>query len=104
MSRSYKKTPFVKDKQSSKWGKRYCNKRVRKAKDVPNGKAYRKLTEPWDFIYDYSHIEWEWEVRRGWEATQKAKAQGVGIDAWHWYNEDTLEEQLVQWRKWYKNK
>lgn len=54
MSRSYKKYPFCKDRDSSKWGKRYCNKVVRKTKDIPNGKAYRKLVEPWDFIYDYS--------------------------------------------------
>lgn len=30
MSHSYKKYPFCKDRQSSKWGKRYCNKIVRK--------------------------------------------------------------------------
>lgn len=57
MSRSYKHYPFVKDRDSCKWGKRYCNKIVRKTKDIPNGKAYRKLVEPWDYIYDYSCSE-----------------------------------------------
>ena len=65
MSRSYKHYPFVKDRDSSKWGKRYCNKRVRKAKNIPNGKAYKKLTEPWDYIYDYSFSE-TWEEYLQW--------------------------------------
>ena len=65
MSRSYKHYPFCKDRQSSKWGKRYCNKRVRNAKDIPNGKAYRKLTEPWDFIYDYACSE-TWKEYQQW--------------------------------------
>ena len=42
MSRSYKKYPSVKDRDSSKWGKRYCNKKVRKTLDIPNGNAYMK--------------------------------------------------------------
>lgn len=103
MSRSYKKFPFVKDRESCKWGKRYCNKKVRKTKDVPNGKAYRKVVSSWDYIYDYCHYEPKENVVRGWESAQKAKAQGV--DAWfYWYDQDTLEDALVQWKKWYLNK
>lgn len=60
MSRSYKKFAWVKDRKSSKWGKRYCNKQIRKIEDIPNGKAYKKLIERWDYIYDYgSHTTWK---------------------------------------------
>lgn len=57
MSRSFKKYPFCKDRKSCKWGKRYANKVVRKTKDIPNGKFYKKVIEPWDYIYDYSFSE-----------------------------------------------
>jgi len=60
MSRSFKKFPFVKDRDSSKWGKRKCNKKVRKTKDIPNGKAYKKIAERWDYIADY-HFYSTWE-------------------------------------------
>lgn len=100
MSRSWKKYPFVKDRQNCKWGKRYCNKIVRKTKDVPNGKAYRRLVEPWDYIYDYSCVEFKEDVIKGWEANQKAKAQGVNLWTF-WHDEETLEEELIQWKKWY---
>lgn len=54
MSRSYRKPWFVDGYGSKrkKWQKRYANKRVRKTLDVPNGKAYRKITNPWDIV-DY---------------------------------------------------
>ena len=98
MSRSWKHFPFVKDRQSSKWGKRYCNKKVRKAKDVPNGKAYRKLVEPWDYIYDYSCSVFKKDIIKYWEATQKSIAQGV--KGWeNWYDAETLEEELNIWKK-----
>lgn len=103
MSRSYKKYPFVKDRDSAKWGKRYCNKKVRRTKDVPNGKAYRKLTEPWDFIYDFSHSEFKEEVIQKWESAQKDKINGVRNYV-NWYQDETLEEALLDWYKSYKRK
>lgn len=103
MSRSYKKYPFVKDRNSAKWGKRYCNKRVRKTKDIPNGRAYKKLTEPWDFIYDYCHSETKAEVIQKWESAQKDKANGVS-NYINWYRDETLEEALLDWKKSYINK
>lgn len=52
MSRSYKKTPVVKDHESGKWGKNQANRKVRRCKNViANGKAYRKVYNPWD-IHD----------------------------------------------------
>lgn len=52
MSRSYKNTPTV-IIHPTKNGKhkRLANKRIRHAKDVPSGKAYRKL-------YDSSNIKY----------------------------------------------
>lgn len=103
MSRSYKHYPFAKDRDSCKWGKRHCNKKVRNTKDIPNGCAYKKLVEPWDYIYDYCHTEFKKDVIKGWESTRKSKAQGV--DGWYnWYDADTLEEELIQWKKWYLSK
>jgi hypothetical protein len=52
MSRSFKKTPIIKDNTYSKLGKRYANKRVRKY-DVDDGNAYRKIYEQYN-ICDYS--------------------------------------------------
>ena len=70
MSRSYKKYPCIKD--CSKHGKRFANKRVRRTKDIPDGKAYRKVYNPWD-ISDWSFSKtwneyWreqiqDWELR-----------------------------------------
>jgi len=52
MSRSYRK-PWVIDSYGSKakkWFKRYASKTIRRAKDVPNGKAYRKFYDPWNIV------------------------------------------------------
>lgn len=53
MSRSVKKFPFCKDVKSSKWGKKQCNKKIRKISNLPNGCAYKHIIEKWDYIYDY---------------------------------------------------
>jgi len=46
MSRSYKKTPGFCDR--SPFNKKQANKKVRKTKIVPNGKAYKKLYESYN--------------------------------------------------------
>jgi hypothetical protein len=52
MSRSYKKTPVVKDGRSGKSGKKFANHKVRNYKGIiPNGKSYRKIFQTWD-IHD----------------------------------------------------
>lgn len=53
MSRSMKKYPYVKDVKSSKWGKKYCSRKIRRIKDIPNGNAYKKMNERWNYIRDY---------------------------------------------------
>lgn len=50
MSRSYRE-PWYMDSYGTryrKYMKRYSNKKVRKAVDVPDGKAYRKILNPYD--------------------------------------------------------
>lgn len=46
MSRSFKKNPIIKD--SNKWAKKYANKVVRRTRNVPDGKNYKKAFESWD--------------------------------------------------------
>lgn len=69
MSRSMKHYPFCKDRKSSKRGKQYCNRRIRrtmKKEDIPNGKIYKKFNESWDFISDYCFSEtWNEYSKRG---------------------------------------
>lgn len=54
MSRSYRK-PWITDGYGTKWrryAKKEANRKVRRHDDVPNGKAYRKVSDPWS-ICDY---------------------------------------------------
>ena len=57
MSRSYRK-PFVRDgykgSKRKQYMKRYANKVVRHADDVPNGKKFRRFVDPWE-ICDYRY-------------------------------------------------
>lgn len=48
MSRSRMKHPMFVDRSSKKLGKRLASRAVRRAKDVPNGKGYRKYFESWN--------------------------------------------------------
>ena len=50
MSRSYKKHPYTKDGGPTRvrFAKREANKKVRRTGDIPNGKSYRRVFEPWD--------------------------------------------------------
>lgn len=53
MSRSYKKTPIVKDNiKTRKYYKRQANKLIRRSPLVFDGNYYRKIYNSWD-IYDY---------------------------------------------------
>jgi len=58
MSRSKKKISIYTDGRAGtpKYFKRVANKVVRKSKEVPNGKAYKKLYCSWN-IHD-----WKWMV------------------------------------------
>lgn len=65
MSRSLKKTPgcCCEGPGHLRWAKRQANKKVRRTKDIPNGKAYRIVYDPWN-IRDYTwHIYTEAHVQ-----------------------------------------
>jgi len=48
MAHSFKKNPGFSDNDCCKvFQKKEANHKVRRTKDVPNGKAYRKLYNPW---------------------------------------------------------
>lgn len=105
MSRSYKKYPKVKAYESGKFGKKQANRTIRHLPinvEIPNGRSFKKLYESSN-IYDYSFTEFkEWVVEK-WQSNQKDSLYGVknGI---HWYDNDTLEEALADWKKFYKCK
>lgn len=101
MSRSYKKFPIRTDRDrsgSARWFKNYANRVLRRKLNsdydlVLNHKLYKKNYETWeirDWIdipgYDETELEYRWNndlIR---------------------FPKDTLEEQIWQYRKWYKRK
>lgn len=52
MSRSYKRSPVIKDDAGKKFGKKYANKRVRHS-DIDSGGQYKKVYDSYN-ICDYS--------------------------------------------------
>lgn len=59
MSRSFKKTPIVKDNNNGRASlKRAANKRVRHTKDIPNGKSYRKQFNTYAIYDQCSYCTW----------------------------------------------
>jgi hypothetical protein len=53
MSRSFKHVAGWKDRNP--WAKKEANGRVRRTAEIPNGKAYRKVYDPWN-ICDYKTL------------------------------------------------
>ena len=94
MSRSYKKHPRVKD-SANKFMKKYANKKVRRAKDIPSGKAYRKVFESWA-ISDWNWIWTKREAEKDWFSADE--------DSWIRKHFETLEEYLIYWEKCAKRK
>lgn len=92
MSRSYKKTPICKDK-NSQFGKRKANHTVRRAKDVPNGGGFKKVYESWN-ICDYIFMETEKELKHEWD---------IGNE-WLHKRYGTYERALIAWKKSYVRK
>lgn len=84
MSRSYKKHAWVTDgKDGRKYAKRLANKAVRNCKDVPNGKAYKKIFCSYN-IHDYKS-RWPWQ-----EALK------------NWYNTPFLQEKYPKIKDFYR--
>jgi hypothetical protein len=76
MSRSYRKPWIVdgyKGSRRKQFYKRYANKRVRNTEDVPNGKTYRRVLNPWD-ITDYRYManyNDDWYKEKFWHYSRK---------------------------------
>lgn len=71
MSRSRKKTSSYTDGRAGtpKYFKRVANKVVRKSKEVPDGRAYKKLycswnIHDWKFTYEPGHAWYEKGLRK----------------------------------------
>jgi hypothetical protein len=96
MSRSYKKTPVVKDGDSGKVGKKFANRKVRRYKhDLSNGKAYRKVFNSWD-IHDMVNYYSYQSFKKDKEAHQKEVENGV--EKYSFYTNES------DWFKYYKRK
>ncbi len=69
MSRSYRKSPVATDShaKSTQEKKKFANKKVRNAEDVPNGGAYKKVSDSWDIRDHKSYWTWE-EAKNHWES------------------------------------
>ena len=87
MSRSYRKFPCVKDRNSCKWGKRQCNKRFRRTKsleDIPNGSFYKKTVCKWDYLWDYKSYE-TWKSYKEWCEQPRWWKDFKEANYWDWY-------------------
>lgn len=68
MSRSRKKFACVKGGAYGKYGKRLCNRKVRRASGLFQNCEYRKATDSWD-IWDYRFVARPEEIKgRDWES------------------------------------
>ena len=97
MSRSYKKTPVIKDSSCKgtryKSGKQIANRAVRNHDDVPNGGSYKKVYCSWN-ISDWRFMKTEAQLRKEWDS---------GAEYLH-KTFKTYEQALFAWKKVYKNK
>jgi len=104
MSRSYKRTPVSKPSTD----KRYCNKIVRRAKDVPNGRSYKKLVydewwDGWEYNHFYERHTWKQFVAREW------RKYNDNLNCWRqskypWVREEepVKPNEKEMWKFWFK--
>lgn len=89
MSRSFKRTPIVKDnKRGRKYFKRHANKKIRKSNEVVGGRHYKKVYNTWNIYDQRSYCTFE-------------EYKGIR----EYLGEDITDEQLkIDWRRYFKNK
>jgi hypothetical protein len=104
MSRSYKKFPHIRVwyGKSGKWGRKQANKKIRNLpleERIPKGSIYKKYYNSYN-IWDYSFTEFlEWKI----EDYYRCEAHFLnGVTNYKKY--DSLNEALIEWKKWYKCK
>ena len=97
MSRSYKKTPVLKDSSCKgsafKSGKQIANRAVRNHDDIPNGGGYKKVYCSWN-ISDYRFMKTEAELRKEWDNENSYLHETY----------KTYDRALFAWKKQFKNK
>ena len=97
MSRSYKKSPVIKDSSRKgptfKSGKQIANRTVRNKEDIPNGGSYKKVYCSWN-ISDYKFMKTEAEFKKEWDR---------GDEYLH-KRYKTYKQALFDWKKYYKLK
>ena len=110
MSRSFKKFPLYRDNlwgKSLKEGKRYNNRKIRRkikdvTVDVGNGRDYKRFgLDSWD-LWEYKSLETKQDAINDYETDQKEIANGV--NSWKLKYNETLEEAIIDWYKFYKRK
>lgn len=95
MSRSYKKFIVSKD-QNNKFGKRQANRTVRRAKDVPNGRRFKRFYCSWDIS------DWRFTDSEFYTAEQFRRRWYSDSDFWHRFR--TWKEAYRHWLRWYRMK
>lgn len=105
MSRSYKKNPWITDHQAKTTSndKKFANKKVRHAEDLPNGGAFKKVSCSYD-ICDFKFFQTKEEAIAEYEKI----VNDVSIN--EEYRKDflkefpTLKAWLWNWKKYYIRK
>lgn len=110
MSRSYKKFPQFRDNlwgKSLKTGKQHNNRKIRRQiknvdVDVGNGRDYKRFGyDSWD-LWEYKSYQTEQDAIDEWTREQQGIANGVNY--WKSKHSITLEEAIIDWKKFYKCK
>lgn len=95
MSRSYKRTPILKDRRSGAVGKKFANRKVRRYKHkIPNGSSYKKIYCSYD-IHDYVFRETYKDAKELLETMTKHYINGV-------INFDPREDKYYSYNHWAK--
>lgn len=101
MSRSYRKSPVLKDtnqnRHSAVTGKNFANRRVRRRADVLNNSSYKKAYCSWD-ICDIRIRMTERELKMQWETT------GALYHGYLHSHFNTYKQALWWWKKRYIGK
>lgn len=100
MSRSYRKNPIIHyAPESGAWGKRQANKKVRRTRDIPDGKVYKKCYCSWNIHDCRSRYTINEYFERWSRFIDFCEANGMD-----WKNSPyggTLHEAIKKWKKDY---
>ena len=105
MSRSYKKNPWITDHhvKSSSERKKFANKKVRHTKDLPNGKAFKKVFESYN-LCDYKFFQTKEEAIEEYEETLNDVRLDEDYREMFLKKFPTLKAWLWNWKKQYVSK